>query len=419
MSDEINQEKSHQYTDISGPLSGIKVVECAHWHLAPIAGQVLGDLGADVVKIEERERGDPTRGISNVGDVTGQVTGRSLYFECGNRNKRGIVVDLKKEKGQKLVYELVKSSDIFITNLRQKALESLKIDYERISSYNPMIIYAYGSGWGSAGEYADRPALEPVTLAKSGAMYSLGEGDMPPVLYATSLGDTIGAWVLVQAILAALVARERLGFGQKVEVSLFGSLIAWQALPISTKSITGIDFPRRSRRDYRNPLYNFYKCADGKWIQLAMAQSDRYWPDFCRAMGISQLEKDNKFRDSSARKQNAEEIVAILDGLFVKKPLNEWLTFFSQAEGDFIYGPINRASELLTDPQALANEYITDSDHCVWGHIKTVGLPYKFSRSPGSLRRAAPEFGEHTEEILLEMGYTWEDISQLKMEEVI
>lgn len=401
------------------PLSGIKVIECAHWYLAPIAGQVLGDLGADVIKVEERSRGDPTRGITEVGDIAGETTGRSLYFDCANRNKRGIALDLRKERGREIVYKLVEEGDIFLTNLRQKALQALKIDYETISGYNSGLIYAYGCGWGSEGPLADKPALEPVALARSGAMYSVGEAGMPPTSYATSLGDTLAAWILVQAILAALVARERLGFGQKVEASLFGSLISWQALPILTKSIAGKEFLRRSRKDYRNPLYNLYECADGRWIQLAMAQSDRYWPGFCRAMGVSHLENDPRFNDFAARKQNAEELVRILDGLFAKKPQDEWLRFFSQAKGDFIYAPIQPAAEVLDEPQALANNYITDFDHCVWGRVKTVGLPYRFSRSPVSLKKAAPEFGEHTEEILLQLGYTWEDISLLRGEEVI
>lgn len=150
-----------------------------------------------------------------------------------------------------------------------------------------------------------------------------------------------------------------------------------------------------------------------------MAQSDRYWHDFCEVMGISHLKNDPRFHDADARKQKAEEIVLILDKIFATKPMEDWCKLFSNSKGDFIYAPIRKAYELLDDPQALANEYIVDFNHCVWGQVKTVGFPYQFSRNQTSLRRAAPEFGEHTEEVLLEIGYTWEDISKLKEEEVI
>ncbi len=405
--------------EIPGPLSGLKVVECGHWYLAPLAGQLLGDLGADVIKVEERGHGDPTRSITDVGDLAGMMIGRTISFECANRNKRGITLDLRKEKGREVIYELCKGADIFITNLRQQALEKFKIDYENIARHNSRIIYAYGCGWGSEGDLADKPALETAALARSGAMYSVGEANTPPSLYATGLGDMMAAWNLLQGVLAAIVARERFGYGQKVEVSLFGSLVAWQALSIMTKSISGNELPRRARKDYRNALLNCYRCSDGRWLQLSMAQSDRYWHDFCEAMGIGHLEKDPKFTDFAARKRNAEELVSILDEIFAKKSRDEWMEYLSEAKGDFIYAPNQFAAEILEDPQALANDYITYFDHCVWGRRKVVGHSCKFSRSRPSLRTAAPEFGEHTEEVLVELGYTWEDISQLKEGEVI
>ncbi|MDP2952929.1 MAG: CoA transferase, partial [Chloroflexota bacterium] len=212
--------------------------------------------------------------------------------------------------------------------------------------------------------------------------------------------------------------RERFGIGQQVETSLLGSMIALQSINVAASTIVGEDFPRRRRSQVGNPLYSHYQCGDGKWLCLGMMHPDRYWRPFCRAVGLEDLENDPRFATLEAMAEHGEELVAILDRLFVSRPRAEWLKLLDE-KGDFNFAPVNEVDDLVHDPQVLANNYITDFNHPTWGPIKVVGIPVKFSRTPGSLRRAAPEFGQHTEDVLLEIGYSWEEIERLRAEEVL
>ena len=242
---------------------------------------------------------------------------------------------------------------------------------------------------------------------------------MPPLWQVSGAGgDAIGATIAVVGILSALVARDRHGGGQRIDTSLIGSLIYLAPSPFTAKLLLDQEFPRRDRERVINPLCNFYRCSDGGWIFLYMLQADRFWGDFCKVMGIGHLEKDPRFVNLEARTKHADELIRLLDGIFVTKPLAAWLDILEKG-GDFIYGPIQTVSEAIEDPQILANRYITDFDHPAFGPTKIVGIPYKFSKTPAEVTRACPELGEQTEEVLLEMGYTWEDIADLKDQGVI
>lgn len=406
--------KAEKVQKLDGPLHGIKVIECGIWIQGPVASQILGDLGANVIKVEEREVGDDTRGMRP--DMF--MDKKDDYgYVCLNRNKRSIALDLRKERGREIIYKLVERADVFITNFQLGIPEKLGIDYQTISIYSPQIIYSYASGWGTEGTIRDERAFEASAFARSSVMYCAGEADMPPIDYATATGDILAGWVIVQGILATLLARERFGIGQKIDTSVLGAMIAWQTLALSCKLSTGMEFPRKVRSKRVNPLYNYYKCRDDKWIFLTMPQSDRYWPNLCKTMGIERLENAPKFSNLEARTQNAEGLISILDNIFATKPRDEWMKLFK--DGSLIFGPIQTASEVINDPQVLANEYITDFDDPSQGRIRVIGLPYKFSKTPGTLRWGAPELGQHTEEILLELGYSWDDIDRLREEQVI
>lgn len=407
---------------MTGPLEGIKVIECTVWAQGSYAGTMLGDLGATVIKIENPQGGDPARGMAQMSQMRGSGAGhldRNYFMEAFNRSKRSLVLDLQKEKGREVAYKLIEGADIFVHNLRPDVPARLGMDYETLSRLNPRIIYAEATGFGPEGPEHLRPGFEAIAQAKTGWLYFAGGPEMPPLWQVSGAGgDAIGATIAVIGILAALVSRDRHGGGQRIDTSLIGSLVYLAPSPFTAKLLLGQEFPRRDRERVINPLCNFYRCSDGGWIFLYMLQADRFWHDFCRVVGIEHMEKDPRFVDLEARTRHAGELIRLLDEIFITKPLPAWLDTLEKG-GDFIYGPIQTVSEATEDPQILANRYITDFDHPAVGPTKVVGIPYKFSKTPAEVTRACPELGEHTEEVLLEMGYTWEDIAELKDQGVI
>ena len=394
---------------MSGPLDGIKVVECAHWIVGPMAGVMLGDLGADVIKVEERSGGDRMRGVTHLGS---HKIERNWLFESYNRNKKSMTLDVSKGEGKKILYELVKQADIFLTNFTDAALKKLGLDFDTIFTQNPRIVYAQGSGWGSKGPLNVKPAFDTLMAARAGFFMQITGVEQEPFIYPGAFSDVITGITLVPAILAALLSRQQRGQGQKVEVSGLGSLINLQIELLTSILLTGKEEGRQVRKKAGNPLWNLYRCGDARWIALAMPQSDRYWSSFCEAMGIKHLEKAPKFENYIARSNNAEELVAILDDLFLTKSLSEWVEHLGK--WDLLYGPVQNLPELVTDPQVLANDYIIDFNHPVYNMMKMIGFPYKFSDTPLSVMSATPELGQNTEEILLEMGYEWEDIARFR-----
>lgn len=403
-----------------GVLEGIRIIDCTIWQQGPVATAMLGDLGADVIKIEDPVRGDPGRGMQRLlGQDTTLPGGRNLYFEGNNRNKRGITLDIKSEVGRQVLYRLVEKSDVFVQNFRRGVAERLRVAYHDLIQHNPKLIYASASGLGPKGPDADRPVTDNTAQARSGLMTVMGEPGFPPLRPMGGLADQIGAIMLAYAILAAILARERFGIGQEVDVSLLGGVTALQTLPLMSVLLLGKELPRISRAEAANPLSNHYFCADGKGIAFGMLQSDRYWPAFCRALGREDLRDDPRFRDAKARAENAKEIVAILDRIFATKTRDEWLKIFAET-GDFICEPVNSISDVCNDCQMVENGYIVEFDHPTVGRIKIPGIPFSLSLTPGTMQRAAPQFGEHTEEVLIEVGgYTWEEINRFKEQGVI
>jgi len=401
---------------MAGPLDGVRVVELTQFQQGPVAGMRLGDLGADVIKVEPRT-GDAGRGMMRIIGADTGLKGRNFYFESCNRNKRSIVLDLSTEKGKEVFFKLIRQADVFVTNLSISAPKRLGIDYEALSAINPRLIYAHCSGWGREGPDADALSFDYTGLARSGTMMMCGERDGPPATLIPGMGDELGGLICAWAVTAALYARGKTGKGQLVDTSLMGSLIAFHGVNFAAPGILGQEIPRYSRAEAGNPIYNHYRCKDDRWIVIAHLQPDRYWPNVCKAMGLEELENDPRFSTIEARHDNAKELVAILDERFATRTRDEWMEIFKKE--DIIYTPVQSASEVFKDPQALANNYIIDVDHPVWGKIKMLGFPWTFHDTPASVKREAPELGQHTEEILLEFGYTWEDIAKLKEAEVI
>ena len=406
---------------MASPLENIRVIDWTAWQQGPVAGLMLGDLGAEVIKIEEYKRGDPGRGTkrTNDGKTRELPFGRASYFEINNRNKKSLAVNLKKKKGQEILHQLVEKSDVLLHNFRPESAKKLRMDYETLSKINPRLIYALASGYGSRGPDRNKPAFDYTAQARSGFMYSFGEPGMPPLWGVGGIADQIGGVFLAYGILGAIVARERLGVGQELEVSLLASMMWTLGLNISDRLLLGIETSRSSRRRAHNPLWNQYQCKDGQWFCLAMIQSDRYWQTFCEALGLEEMAKDERFLDMDKRGEHCEELIAILDKVFGSKTYEEVEKSFQQG-GEIIYQKIQTFTDLIQDPQVLANEYIADFAHPVLGNVKLLDCPIKYARTPGTLRLPAPEFGQHTEEVLTEiLGYNWDQITELKDEEII
>jgi crotonobetainyl-CoA:carnitine CoA-transferase CaiB-like acyl-CoA transferase len=229
----------------------------------------------------------------------------------------------------------------------------------------------------------------------------------------------MGAIMLAHGIVVALLARERLGIGQEVDTSHLGSMVALQGLNLACRLTLGKEFKRFYRTQAVNPLWNHYKCQDDQWICLAMPQADRYWSDFCKALGMQELEKDERFANQRVRGKNAEALIGMIDKIFASKPRDEWMQILKEG-GDFIYTIVNSINDLPTDPQMIANDYVVDYDHPAWGLTQVVGAPIILSKTPANPKAPAPEFGEHTEQILIEtLGYSWDDVARMKEQEVI
>jgi len=400
------------------PLDGIRVIDWTIWQQGPVASLMLGDLGADVIKIEERVGGDPGRGVLKAQGL--DLRDRpNFYFEANNRNKRSLTVDLKKPAGVAIVQRLAERADVFVQNFRKGVAARLGLDAATLRAQNPRLVYASASGYGPEGPESGAPSFDYLGLARSGIMYSCGEPDDEPLAIAGGIADQMGAIMLAYGIVTALLARERTGRGQEVDASHLGSMAWLQGLGLSARLMLGRALPRQARRFATNPLWNHYRCGDGLWLALSMLQPDRYWERFCAVLEIPEAAADARFKSMLDRMMNAGECIALLDQVFARRPRAEWLRRLAEG-GDFIYSIINAVDDLPDDPQMQANGYVTAFEHPAFGPTQVVGLPVRLSDTPGSIRLPAPEFGQHTEAILTDvLGYSWEEIGRLREAEVI
>ena len=400
------------------PLEGIRVVDWTIWQFGPTATVMLADLGAEVIKVEQRGPGDPGRGISALGSL--KIGRPSFYWEACNRHKKSIAVDLKTPMGREIVLQLVQRSDVFVQNFRKGVADRLGLGYEALRTLNPRLIYASGSGYGPDGPDSAEPAFDYLGQARSGFMYESAVPDEHLPAYVTGgIADQMGAIMLAYGVMVALVVRERHGIGQRVDTSHLGAMVALQGLTVTAAGIHGRAMSTPTREGAVNALWNHYMCQDGKWFALGMIQSDRYWKDLCELVGRPDLASDPRFADAASRTHHRFDVIAELDKVFRTKPRAEWLEILRR-DRNLVFGPVNRIEDLIEDPQAIANEYVVDYEHPDYGTFKLAGLPLRFSQTPGDARGRAPELGEHTEEILTEtLGYTWEQIHELRESGVI
>ena len=404
---------------MSQVLKGIKVLELGSFVAVPAAGTILSDLGAEVVKVEHPVTGDPGRGfdVNTKGVITHEV-GLNVSFELLNRGKKSIALDLASPAGQEVVHRLAAYFDVVVTNLTPHRQERYRMRYEDLSAVNERLIYVVLTGYGMEGPERNRSGFDYAAFwARSGLMGMLGQRGDPPVQERPAMGDLTTALGLTTAVGMALFERERSGKGQRIDTSLLhtGMWVMGTDLIVALKDRVPVQ--RNLRTDVINPIFNFYEAKDGKWMQLVMVHGDKYWPNFCRALEIDTLIDDPRFDSLDKRYENNSELIKILDDRFAEKTRDEWAERL-ETEG-CMWGPVQSLDEVIADPQAEANGYFLDMTHPSEGDFTLVSPPLTFNRTPARTPDVAPEFGQHTEEQLLSVGYTWDEISRLRDEGAI
>ena len=392
-------------------LKGIRVVEVSSWLFVPSAGAVLADWGADVVKVEHPRFPDPIRGLVNAETEMASV---NPNIELPNRGKRSVALDIATKSGREILDRLIDSADVFCTNFLPDVRRKLGIDVDDIRERNPRVVYALGSGQGSEGPEADRGGFDLASAwARSGAAFQMTPKGGEPPNQPGSLGDLTGGITLAGAISAALFRRERDGHAPVVEVSLYGVGIWWMAQAISSGAV-GVSREFRTRRNPFNPLVNYFPTSDGRWVCLVMLQADRWWPDLCRHLDRPDLIDDRRFANAEVRAAHVEECTAVLDEIFASRTFADWRQRLATLEG--VWAPVLSPAEIGDDPQALANGFLPNIDKGDGRVYRGVASPARFDRADLGGLCGAPEHGQDTETVLLELGFSWDEIANFKHE---
>ncbi len=394
---------------MSKPLSGIRILEVAAWTFVPAAGGILADLGADVIKVEP-PTGDPQRGLKNM--LNFDVTGPNPYNEIPNRGKRSITLDLKTDAGREALLRIAAESDVFLTSYLPELRKKMRIDVDDLRSANPNIVYVRGSGWGSQGPMRETGGYDMAAgWATSGmAMLMMREEDGPAPM-PSAFFDLQGANTIAGAISMALLQRERSGAAPIVDVSLMNVGLWAMAPAIVTAPYQ--DQPRvLNRKSPGNPITNWYETRDGRWIYLVMLQADRFWPEVCRVIGREDLIEDERFVTADVRFTNREECVRELDATFAKRTYAEWMEILPQLTG--VWAPAIDVKEIHDHPQVVPNGFLPE----VVGHdgasFRLVSPPMHFDEQPTHPSGPAPELGQDTETVLMDVGMEWDEITAIR-----
>jgi crotonobetainyl-CoA:carnitine CoA-transferase CaiB-like acyl-CoA transferase len=391
-----------------GPLAGLKVIDLTHVMAGPTCTMMLADMGADVIKIERNPGGDDTRR-----SVPPTIRNESAAFMMMNRNKRGLVLDLKTPGGAKVMRRLAKSADVIVENFGPGVMERLGFGYEDLRRDNPGLIYCSLSGFGRTGPYKDRRGFDLIAQAMSGIMSVTGDGpDSPPAKCAPPLSDITAGIIAAMGVLAAYAHRLKTGKGQWLETSLFEAALVQTYWQSAIALATGVAPRAMGSAHPLNAPYQAFEAADG-WIVIGGA-NQRNWLKIVDALGAPELASDPRFSDNPGRMAHLKELEAELGRHFRLKPAAHWLETFDRL--GVPAGPVNDMLQALSDPQTLAREMVVELDHSKAGRVKAIGFPVKFSDTPGKVRKAAPIYGEDTRAILAEHGFTPDEVAALEKE---
>jgi formyl-CoA transferase len=397
------------------PFEGIRVLEVASWTFVPAAGAALADLGADVIKVEP-SAGDPQRGLVNLLALLGGP-GANPFVEIPNRGKRSMVLDLSHGDGREVLLELAATADVFLTSYLPRVRAKLGIELADLRAASPQIVYASGSGWGARGPMANAAGFDLTAgWASSSMAFKMSRDGGEPMGQPAAFFDLQGANTIAGAIGTALFHRERTGTATEVDVSLLNVGI-WTLSPdIMVGPHVGA-IPAMGRAASPNPLVNCYPTADGRWLYFVCLQADRYWTEFCAVIDRPDLADDERFSDMATRAQHAGDCIAELDATFLTKSLADWrrqLEGFSGA-----WAPALTPAEVHDHVQVAANGYLPELTSHEGVPFRLPAPPMQFGGEPPGPRAPAPELGQHTEEILLELGRDWDAITRLRASGVL
>lgn len=402
---------------MAGPLAGVRVIEMSTWGALPGGGAILADWGAEVIKVEEPQGGgDPARNfnVTRRPDGSGPI---GPVWEQDNRNKKSATIDVNQPEGQEALRRLVKKADVFLTSTRPKTLERLNISYEHLKKVNPRLVFVHLSGFGPKGPDSERPGYDALCFwARSGTAIALAGAGNPPVGQRAAMGDHTTSIAIAAGVAAALFAREKTGKGQQVQTSLFHTGLWFTSVDQVACAHSQQDTTAMPRGVIGNPLVGSYKCKDG-WLQMVNLQADRFWEPFCLAVGRPDLAKDERYSTIEKRAPHAQALMEEFQKEFEKKTVREWIPILDKY--GIRWGKVQTVLEATKDEQAWANGYFTTLEHPEAGKVQLVMSPVQFSDTKPEVKSPAPMLGQHTEEVLQEAGYSWEQIEQLKEQGVI